>query len=166
MDNIKNNINKIINDIRKAEIKSGRSEGSVQLLAVSKFHPVDSIIEAIKSGQKYFGENRVQEAYSKFVEIKKMYDDIELHIIGQLQSNKVKKAIPILLNKLRPVRKADNPIRSIETIVPEICASRPRSLQMLSIICPIVQIKPPTKKALIQFFAMGELGVFLSTYFL
>ena len=74
--------------------------------------------------------------------------------------------LPILLNKLRPVRKADNPIRSIETIDPEICTSRPRSLQMLSIICPIVQIKPPTKKALIQFFTMGELGVFLSTYFL
>ncbi|MEE1267505.1 MAG: YggS family pyridoxal phosphate-dependent enzyme [Treponema sp.] len=95
MDNIKNNINKIISDICKAEIKSGRSEGSVKLLAVSKFHPVDSIIEAIESGQKYFGENRVQEAYSKFVEIKKMYDDIELHIIGQLQSNKVKKAVEI-----------------------------------------------------------------------
>ena len=48
MDNIKNNINKIINDIRKAEIKSDRSEGSVKLLAVSTFHPVDSLIEAIK----------------------------------------------------------------------------------------------------------------------
>lgn len=95
MNAINENINRIKSDIRNAEKQAGRAEGSVKLLAVSKFHPVDAIVEAIKSGQKAFGENRVQEAYSKFSEIAKTYNDVELHIIGQLQTNKVKKAVEI-----------------------------------------------------------------------
>ena len=52
----------------------------------------------------------------------------------------------------------------IETIVPEVASSKPRALQISKIICPKVQIKPPTQNALKQFFNMGELGDFLSTY--
>ena len=70
---------------------------------------------------------------------------------------------PILLNKFKPVKNAEIPINSIETIVPDVDVSKPRSLQMLRIICPIVQIKPPTQNALKQFFIIGELGDFLST---
>ena len=68
---------------------------------------------------------------------------------------------PILLNKFNPVKKADIPINKMETIVPDVCVSNPRSLHILSIICPIVQIKPPTQKALKQFFRMGEFVLFL-----
>ena len=53
---------------------------------------------------------------------------------------------PILLKMFKPVRNADKPINKMETIVPEICVSNPLSLQILSIICPIVQIRPPTQK--------------------
>ena len=52
----------------------------------------------------------------------------------------------------------------METIVPDAWVSKPRSLHILRIICPIVQINPPTQNALKQFFSIGELGVFLSTY--
>ena len=70
---------------------------------------------------------------------------------------------PILLNKFKPVKKAEIPINKMETIVPEVCVSNPLSLHILRITCPMVQISPPTQKALKQFFYCGELGDFLST---
>lgn len=92
---IKSNIEKIKKQIKEAEKKSGRKEGSVKLLAVSKFHPAEAVYDAISAGQFDFGENRVQEAFSKFPGIFQKFPDVNLHIIGQLQTNKVKKAVEI-----------------------------------------------------------------------
>ena len=92
---IKKNLNNVLERIRKAESKSGRSEGSVKLLAVSKFHPESSVLEAVNAGQLLFGENRVQEAYEKFSSVIENNPLVKLHIIGQLQTNKVKKACQI-----------------------------------------------------------------------
>lgn len=64
-----------------------------QLVAVSKTHPVAAIEQAIAWGQRVFGENRVQEAMLKFPVLKKNYPDIELHLLGALQTNKIKEAI-------------------------------------------------------------------------
>ena len=66
MIDIKQNFEIINTKIRTAEKASGRAEGSVKLMAVSKFHPVEAVFEAVEAGQTLFGENRVQEAYSKF----------------------------------------------------------------------------------------------------
>ncbi len=93
--NIKENLEIIRNKITEAEKKSGRQSGSVKLMAVSKFHPVQAVEEAMASSQYLFGENRVQEAYSKFPQLLAQYPKLELHMIGQLQSNKVKKAVEI-----------------------------------------------------------------------
>ena len=71
------------------------SEKNVKIVAVSKNHSKKSVIDAIKSGVLIFGENRVQEALSKFSDIKKDNKEIELHLTGPLQSNKVKQAIEI-----------------------------------------------------------------------
>ena len=90
---IAENFHRIREEIKAAELKSGRKEGSVRLCAVSKFHPVDVVKSALKANQFLFGENRVQEAYGKFNELND--SRAELHIIGQLQSNKVKKAVEI-----------------------------------------------------------------------
>lgn len=90
--NIRENLVRVLDNIREAEYKSGRKEGSVQLVAVSKFHPVQAVIEAYEAGQRLFGENRVQEAVEKFSEAGKK--DIELHLIGSLQRNKVGKILP------------------------------------------------------------------------
>ncbi len=95
MSDIKQNLEIINNKIRTAEKDSGRKEGSVKLMAVSKFHPVEAVIEAVNAGQTLFGENRVQEAYSKFSDVFKAYSQTELHMIGQLQTNKVKHAVEI-----------------------------------------------------------------------
>ena len=64
-----------------------------KIVAISKNHPVESVLEAIKQGVYIFGENRVQEAKSKFVKIKQDNPKIELHLTGPLQSNKVKDAL-------------------------------------------------------------------------
>lgn len=92
---IQENLKFIRSKINSAEIENNRESGSVKLLAVSKFHTVEEIEEAINCGQTLFGENRVQEATEKFSEIFKKHLGIKLYIIGQLQTNKVKKAVEI-----------------------------------------------------------------------
>lgn len=95
-DQIKDNFDKIRLDIANAEKASGRKSGSVILCAVSKFHPAQSVLAAMDAGHFLFGENRVQEAFSKFTEINKMRPGkAQLHIIGSLQLNKVKKSVEI-----------------------------------------------------------------------
>ena len=72
-----------------------RDPASVKLVAVTKTVPVAVIEEAIAAGQRVFGENRVQEAHSKWPALKERYADIELHLIGPLQSNKVREAVAL-----------------------------------------------------------------------
>lgn len=95
MNSIENNLKEILQKIESAEQKYNRTKGTVKLLAVSKFHPVDAVEKAISAGHLLFGENRVQEAVSKFSDINSFNKDVELHIIGQLQTNKVKKAVSV-----------------------------------------------------------------------
>jgi len=66
-----------------------------KIIAISKNHPISSIFEALDCGVRIFGENRVQEALKKFEKIKEMNKDIELHLTGPLQTNKVKSALKI-----------------------------------------------------------------------
>ena len=66
-----------------------------KIVAISKNHPKESVIEALKYGVRIFGENRVQEAKTKFVELFKQYPNLELHFTGTLQTNKVKSALQI-----------------------------------------------------------------------
>ncbi len=78
-----------VNDsIRDAESKFGRESGTVSLLAVSKTHPAETIIEAWNAGQRSFGENYLQHAVPKIQELSNY--DIEWHFIGPLQSNKTR----------------------------------------------------------------------------
>jgi uncharacterized pyridoxal phosphate-containing UPF0001 family protein len=75
-----------------AERKSGRTEGSVRLCAVSKTFPAEAVEEAIAAGQMLFGESRVQEAAAKIAAVP---PGAEWHFIGHLQSNKVRKILPL-----------------------------------------------------------------------
>ncbi len=81
--------------IEKAEASSALANGKVTLLAASKTQPVSVIEEAIKAGITDFGENRVQEAQEKWPELKIKYPNIKLHLIGALQTNKVKQALAL-----------------------------------------------------------------------
>lgn len=78
--------------ITQAQAEHGRPEGSVRLTAVSKTFDVDAILPVIDAGQRIFGENRVQEAAAKWPALKARFPDIELHLIGPLQSNKAREA--------------------------------------------------------------------------
>ncbi len=80
-------------NIAQAAIACGRDPASVALVAVSKTHGLDSILPVLESGQRVFGENRVQEALAKFPDLRQLYPDLELHLIGPLQTNKVRDAV-------------------------------------------------------------------------
>ncbi|WP_207455587.1 YggS family pyridoxal phosphate-dependent enzyme [Azospirillum sp. SYSU D00513] len=75
--------------------EAGRAAGSVTLVAVSKTHPAEAVEEALAAGQRVFGENRVQEAKAKFPDLRGRFPDLELHLIGPLQTNKVKDAVAL-----------------------------------------------------------------------
>jgi len=81
--------------IAAAEREAGRDAGSVTLVAVSKTFEADAIRPVIEAGQRVFGENRVQEAQAKWPALKAEFPDIELHLIGPLQSNKAKEAVAL-----------------------------------------------------------------------
>jgi hypothetical protein len=81
--------------IARAAKLAGRSPEDVTLIAVSKTHPPERILPLLEAGQRVFGENRVQEAQAKWPELRKRFPDIELHLIGQLQSNKAEEAVAL-----------------------------------------------------------------------
>ena len=84
--------NEIIKQIKENKKKNGEN---IEIIAISKNHNSESVEEAISYGLKQFGENRVQEAISKFSKIKLENNEIILHLTGSLQTNKVKDAIKI-----------------------------------------------------------------------
>lgn len=93
---IKDNCEMILEKIHAAEQRAGRQNGSVRLMAVSKFHPAEAVKEALAAGITLFGENRVQEACGKFPPIFAEHPETELHLIGSLQRNKVRQILPIV----------------------------------------------------------------------
>jgi pyridoxal phosphate enzyme (YggS family) len=72
-----------------------REPDSVALIAVSKTMPADAILPALEAGQRIFGENYVQEAKAKWPELKQLFPDAKLHMIGPLQSNKAREAVEL-----------------------------------------------------------------------
>ena len=80
--------------IRAAKI-AGRDLADVTLVAISKTHDADAIRPLIEAGQRVFGENRVQEAAAKWPELRQTTPGIELHLVGQLQSNKAEEAVAL-----------------------------------------------------------------------
>jgi pyridoxal phosphate enzyme (YggS family) len=88
-------LNDVKTRIAEAERECGRQPGGVELIAVSKTFDADAIRPVLEAGQRVFGENRVQEAQGKWPGLKEIFPDIELHLIGPLQSNKTKEAVAL-----------------------------------------------------------------------
>lgn len=82
-------------EIALAAEAAGRDPDSVKLVAVTKTVAPEAIEQAIGAGQRVFGENRVQEAHRKWPAIKQRHPDIELHLIGPLQTNKAREAVAL-----------------------------------------------------------------------
>jgi pyridoxal phosphate enzyme (YggS family) len=82
-------------EISLAERLSDRSEGSVELIAVSKVQPNERVLAVLNQGHRVFGENRVQEAEGKWPEFKSDFPDARVHLLGPLQSNKARAALQL-----------------------------------------------------------------------
>ena len=108
----------IINSkIKKAEKSSGRAIGSTQLIAVSKVQPNERVLNVLKQGHQIFGENKVQEAQGKWPVFRENFSNVKVHLIGQLQSNKVKQAVDIFdaihtIDRLKLAQKLSNEIQA------------------------------------------------------
>lgn len=102
---IKENIDRVLENIKEACIESGRDSKEVSLICVSKTKPVSMIEEAYEHGCRLFGENKVQELCDKHDHFKeKGIDDIEWHLIGHLQTNKVK----YVVDKVKLIHSVDS----------------------------------------------------------
>ena len=82
----------LIND--QIKLKFGLVK-NLKIIAVSKTFPISEINPLIENGHLHFGENKVQEAVDKWTDIKKLNQNLKLHMIGKLQTNKVKYAVPL-----------------------------------------------------------------------
>ncbi|QYZ69253.1 YggS family pyridoxal phosphate-dependent enzyme [Neotabrizicola shimadae] len=85
----------IRNRIATAEALAGRAPGSVRLIAVSKVQPLERVVAVLEEGHRVFGENYVQEAQSKWPELRERFGAVDLHMIGPLQTNKAKVAVEL-----------------------------------------------------------------------
>ena len=81
--------------ITKASQIAGRVSDDVNLIAISKMHAPEEIRPLLNAGHRLFGENRVQESQGKWPDLKADHEDVELHLIGPLQSNKAAEAVAL-----------------------------------------------------------------------
>jgi pyridoxal phosphate enzyme (YggS family) len=88
-------LRRIRDEITAAAKGSKRSAADVELIAVSKLFDADAVRPVLEAGQRVFGENRVQEAERKWPGLKSEFADVELHLIGPLQSNKARDAVAL-----------------------------------------------------------------------
>ena len=102
--------------IAAAARAAGRAPESVTLVAVSKTHPAASVRQALMVGHRVFGENRVQEAQAKYPELRGEFPDLALHLIGPLQTNKVRDAVALfdVIESVDRLRLAQALAREIE----------------------------------------------------
>ena len=102
--------------IEHAEKSSGRTIGSTQLIAVSKVQPNERVLNVLEQGHKIFGENKVQEAHEKWPMFRETFSNLQVHLIGPLQSNKVKQAVELFdaihtVDRLKLAQKLSNEIQ-------------------------------------------------------
>ncbi len=88
-------LSEIKNRVRQTEEQFSKTIGDTKIIAVSKVQPNERVKTVLESGHRVFGENRIQEALSKWPDFKKQYNDVELHIIGPLQTNKARAAMEL-----------------------------------------------------------------------
>src|ERR1700760_1083386 len=88
-------LGQVQHQVLRACERAGRNPAAVTLVAASKTNPAETIEEVIAAGQRVFGENRVQEAKGKWPALLDRHPEVELHLIGPLQSNKVREAVAL-----------------------------------------------------------------------
>jgi pyridoxal phosphate enzyme (YggS family) len=143
---IAENLAQIREAVAEACARAGRSESDVQLMAVSKNHPVEALLEAYAAGQRLFGENRVQEAQGKLPALADCAG-LELHLIGPLQSNKAAKAAETFAT-----------IQTVDSV--KIASRLQAACEAVGSVLPIyveVKLSPEDSKHGVEAAAVGEL---------
>jgi len=108
----------IINSKIKQAVKSAdRAIGSTQLIAVSKVQPNERVLNVLEQGHRIFGENKVQEARGKWPIFRENFSNVKIHLIGPLQSNKVKQAVELFdaihtVDRLKLAQKLSNEVQA------------------------------------------------------
>jgi len=92
---IRDNLAAVGEDIARAAARAGRPAVDVRLIAVAKTKPQSAVVEALQAGQMIFGENRVQESQGNYPDLRVDWPDMELHLIGPLQTNKTRDAMAL-----------------------------------------------------------------------
>jgi pyridoxal phosphate enzyme (YggS family) len=103
--------------IQQTEKSVDRAIGSTQLIAVSKVQPNERVLNVLEQGHKVFGENKVQEAHGKWPMFRENFSNVKVHLIGPLQSNKVKQAVAIFdaihtVDRLKLAQKLSNEVQA------------------------------------------------------
>ena len=103
--------------IKQAEKSASRAIGSTQLIAVSKVQPNERVLNVLEQGHKIFGENKIQEAHGKWPMFREKFSNVKVHLIGPLQSNKVKQAVALFdaihtVDRLKLAQKLSNEIQT------------------------------------------------------
>ena len=106
----------ISSKIKQAEESAGRAIGSTKLIAVSKVQPNERVLNVLDQGHKIFGENKIQEAHGKWPIFRENFSSVKVHLIGPLQSNKVKQAVALFdaihtLDRLKLAQKLSNEVQ-------------------------------------------------------
>jgi pyridoxal phosphate enzyme (YggS family) len=109
-------LNLIKSKVEKAEKDAKRNIGSTQLLAVSKVQPNERVLNVLEQGHQIFGENKVQEANGKWPMFRENFSNVKVHLIGPLQSNKVKQAVELFdaihtVDRLKLAQKLSNEVQ-------------------------------------------------------
>ncbi|MDE1156475.1 MAG: YggS family pyridoxal phosphate-dependent enzyme [Acidobacteriaceae bacterium] len=121
MSTIRKNLERVRNQMEEACHRAGRPSQQVRLMAVSKTHPADALLEAMEAGQHLFGENRVQEWQTKQEAL--AGKQVEMHLIGPLQSNKTTRAVETFsaidsLDSLRIAARLESTAASLDKFLP------------------------------------------------
>ena len=103
--------------INQAEKSAGIAIGSTQLIAVSKVQPNERVLNVLEQGHTIFGENKVQEAHGKWPMFRENFSNVKVHLIGPLQSNKVKQAVELFdaihtVDRLKLAQKLSNEVQA------------------------------------------------------
>ena len=103
--------------IEQAEKSSGRAIGSTELIAVSKVQPNERVLNVLEQGHTIFGENKIQEAHGKWPMFRENFSNVKVHLIGPLQSNKVKQAVALFdaihtVDRLKLAQKLSNEVQT------------------------------------------------------
>ena len=110
-------LNLINSKIKQAEKSADRAIGSTHLLAVSKVQPNERVLSVLKQGHIIFGENKVQETQGKWPAFRENFSDVKVHLIGPLQTNKVKQAVELFdaihtVDRLKLAQKLSTEVQS------------------------------------------------------